>query len=771
MRPGRAMRQGSVGLRSALVAFAFLMTAFAPARGADVTVENLRVGFVSNTANNLFKIGTWTPVWVQLKGGSERFAGDLEIEVPDDEGTPTFFRLKIDVAAGETQRVVTYARPGTRDPNFVLRLYDQDGRRRGRDIDGSQLAQLSPLGAEESLILTLGKPQGVDQVPALPGFSSDKSISGQEVTVARAEVGTGVNASLPGRWYGFDAAASIVVDTNDKDLMEALAVRGQALVDWVARGGHVIVAVNANWQSVRDSVLGPILPALPNGQVRLNSLDLKTLDVFAAATKSISTPDAPPVLVTKLEDVEKRGGKILSAAADVPLVVRGSYGFGRVTLVALDVDQKPFTEWPDRAQFWVRAVDLRRQNGNLASANLPGAGRTMYQSGVSDLVTQLKNALEQFPGVRLIPFGWVAFFIFLYILLIGPGDYFFLKKVVKRMELTWITFPVIVVTVSLAAYYAAYLVKGRELIVNKVDVVDVDQASGMARGTSFVNLFSPQNRDYDIAFTPRTLAQFGEQSTPADPKDKTAGAALLVARGSEPPRLPPSTDVLVSWQGVPESGFGGMGQTGRISFAGGGYRSLPTGFSTALEGVRIPIWSTKLLSSRWYGPSSKMAESDLIPVGVDRLSGTVTNTLAVAMNDTILAFGKHVYQLGTISPGETITVELKPDRQLSPFLKSRMESLSPNNTGTGGQIARADLMLGIMFHDSQSTTGTERTLASNPLHYLDLTGQLALDRPMLVSRVDAPAATLILGNAPGTPKVEQTTMLRVILPLRKPPGA
>ncbi len=768
MHPGRDMRRTHIRILHALAALAFLTAASQQARAADISVENLRVGFVNNTSNNLFKIGTWTPVWVQLKGGSERFSGQIEIEVPDDEGTPTFFRQTVDVAAGETVRVVTYARPGTRDPNFVIRLYDDRGKKHGRDVDGSQVAQLTTIGAEETLVLTLGKPAGVDQIPSLPGFATDKTISGQELSVARAEVGNGQNASLPGRWYGFDAAGAVIVDTNDKDLMEALAVRGQALVDWVARGGHVVVAVNANWQATRDSVLAPILPAVPNGQVRLNSIDLKALDVFAAATKSISSPEALPVQVAKLEDVEKRGGKILSAASDVPLVVRGSHGFGRVTLVALDVDQKPFADWADRAQFWVRAIDFRRLGTN-GGVTVPGNTRRMFQTGVSDLATQLRQALEQFPGVKLIPFGWVAFFIFLYILLIGPGDYFFLKKVVKRMELTWITFPLIVVTVSLMAYYAAYLVKGRELIINKVDVVDVDQAMGVARGTSFINLFSPQNRDYDISVIPRGLTSEAG-SIAVDPKDKSGGAAMLVSKGSEPPRPPAGTDVLVSWLGVPESGFGGMGQTGRISFAGGGYRSLPVGGSSALEGVRIPIWSTKLISSRWYGPSANMADSDLIPVGIDRLSGTVTNTLSVPMNDAIIAFGKHVYQLGTIAAGETIRVELKQDRQLSPFLQSRMESFSPKNAGNGAKIARADLMLAIMFHDSQSTTSTERPLASNPLHYLDLTGQLTLDRPMLVSRVDLPAATVVLGNAPAMPKVEQTTMLRLILPLGKSPA-
>ena len=151
--------------------------------------------------------------------------------------------------------------------------------------------------------------------------------------------------------------------------------------------------------------------------------------------------------------------------SNLPLVVRGTHGFGRVTLIALDVDQKPFSDWVDRSLFWVRAIDLKRPRGDQdgGGPNM-GGGPRFYQYGVSDLSSQLRVALEQFPGVKLIPFGWVAFFIFLYILLIGPGDYFFLKKVLKRMELTWITFPTIVVTVSLVAYYAAYILKGNDLL-------------------------------------------------------------------------------------------------------------------------------------------------------------------------------------------------------------------------------------------------------------------------------------------------------------------
>jgi hypothetical protein len=74
-------------------------------------------------------------------------------------------------------------------------------------------------------------------------------------------------------------------------------------------------------------------------------------------------------------------------------------------------------------------------------------------------------------------------------------------------------------------------------------------------------------------------------------------------------------------------------------------------------------------------------------------------------------------------------------------------------------------MLGAMFHDSQSSISSERTLANDPLGDLDLTGQLALSRPMLVARIKRPGAQLIIDNAPSTPKIEQLTLVRIILPL------
>src|SRR5207253_11441852 len=100
----------------------------------------------------------------------------------------------------------------------------------------------------------------------------------------------------------------------------------------------------------------------------------------------------------------------------------------------------------------------------------------------------------------------------------------------------------------------------------------------------------------------------------------------------------------------------------------------PPGGSEKLEGVRIPIWSTKLLSGRWFGPAPALVESDLIPAGTDRLVGTVTNRMDVPLEDAIVAYGKHVYQLGRIAPGASVRVELSQDRQLSGLLNSQAKN-------------------------------------------------------------------------------------------------
>ena len=134
-----------------------------------------------------------------------------------------------------------------------------------------------------------------------------------------------------------------------------------------------------------------------------------------------------------------------------PLVVQGPYGLGRVTLVAFDPDQRPMRGWKGEENFWDQL--LRGSGPGLATTQmnpLGGFGGRYGGDQADEALQSYVNRLDQFEGVPVISFGWVALFILLYILVVGPLDYLFLKKVVKRLELTWITFPTVVLAVSAA---------------------------------------------------------------------------------------------------------------------------------------------------------------------------------------------------------------------------------------------------------------------------------------------------------------------------------
>ncbi|MFO0887640.1 MAG: hypothetical protein U0790_00690 [Isosphaeraceae bacterium] len=382
----------------------------------------------------------------------------------------------------------------------------------------------------------------MDEIPKLPGFSNEN-----RPTATLAVVTPVLASALPGAWYGYDAVDVLVIDTNAREAMRDLPQRAEGLRQWLRNGGHLVVAIGSNWQEVNDSPLREFLPAVPNGRIPLR--DLGAIEAFAGAeNKPLTSPDDPAVQVTKLELVPARGGRGLDATSTGPILARGHYGFGRVTVVGLDVDTKPFADWPLKAQFWARVLDLKASDSQL----IANANAAFNQQTVGDLATLLHSNLEAFEGVKLVPFGWVAFFVFLYILLIGPGDYFFLKKVVKRMELTWITFPAIVAIVSLLAYVAAYAVKGTEMKVNKVDLVDLDQADGLLRGATWFTLFSPQNRDYSIGLDPLALDRDPAAKTATDSPGQQAAAGSIEA------------EELTSWFGTPEANVGGISGSGRM---------------------------------------------------------------------------------------------------------------------------------------------------------------------------------------------------------------
>src|SRR5205085_1694053 len=218
----------------------------------------------------------------------------------------------------------------------------------------------------------------------------------------------------------------------------------------------------------------------------------------------------------------------------------------RVTVLAFDVDTKPVRGWAGESAFWEQLIQRSGPRLAVGRGGPQFAMRGYGSEEVDETLTGLVNRLEQFEGVPVISFGWVALFILLYILVVGPLDYLFLKKVFKRLELTWVTFPAVVLAISLIAYFTAYAIKGRDLKINKLDLVDLDLRSDLGEdlrprqaqvyGRSWFTILSPRIQNYTIGVEPvfPRLVDGAAKETPA---------------------------ALVTWLGRPETA--GMGASGR----------------------------------------------------------------------------------------------------------------------------------------------------------------------------------------------------------------
>ena len=281
------------------------------------------------------------------------------------------------------------------------------------------------------------------------------------------------------------------------------------------------------------------------------------------------------------------------------------------------------------------------------------------------------------------------------------GDYFLVKKVLRRMELTWITFPLWVVLVSAGAYALAMYTKGDDLRLNQIDLVDVDVASGSARGTSWLNVFSPQSEAFDL-----TVASH-----------EPSGAAA------------PDAQRLLAWLGSAEGDSG----AGSSSLFAGRYDFSP-GLDELLH-VPIQVWSTKSFLDR----SSYRATRCRSPISSSGLKacprGPMRNDLGIELSQCMLLSGSWAYLLGDL--------KARRDRAAETGRPARPRARAPPSGATARCLSTRRSRSGrgrdehVAADDVLQSRPARRALtgqSNSSQEFVDLSDLLGLDRAILVGQ-------------------------------------
>lgn len=696
-----------------------------------VAISRVRVGFAGH-----FRVGFWTPVEVTLKGGGEPVAGKLSLSTVDGDGLRCeMLSRQVEVPAASEVRLTACVKFGSARGNLTIALVNGDSVLAERTIaagtSNEDVEYHGGFASTEGMTVSLGDPIGLEEAFAR---KRDRAERINLVSLAGFE-------HLPDDWLGYEGVDQLVIGPGSSglDAAQASSPRFKALDRWLTEGGRLVLALGAD--SVKrlsgDQPLSRFLPGTLQGTANLTRTT--SLEMFGGtyggAPLRWQRGTRRALAAARLTDV--RGRAVLSEG-DFPLIVRAGYTFGQVTFTAIDFTQPPLVDWAGR-NLAVRRLLGERTKGEQDDAEQ--ASPAAVHLGLVDLSGQLRSTLDQFQGVSLAPFWAVAALAVVYIALVGPLDFLLLKTVFRRMEWTWVTFPLIVLLFCGGAAWAAHRLKGGRLLVNQIDLVDVDLASGRVRGTTWFNLFSPATTTYDLSLKPRVPGQH-------------AGAS----------------ETILSWYGLPGDVLGGMEQ--QVSAPSGVARSYRVSASEGtMEDVPVPVWSSKSFVGRWQTEIDAGIESKLKAGRDEVVEGTLTNRLGGPLKDCMLVSGRWAWQFDELPPGVPVRVRSGEQRDLFALLKD-FKYIRERDRETPIQVATPydqasfnvrSILQQMMFYDGvngRSYTG----LLNRYQSYVDLSDHLDLGQVILWGAADRPASELKPeGAGVAAPDVKQTTFYRFLI--------
>jgi hypothetical protein len=704
-----------------------------PAPGESPEITAVRVGF-----DGSYKAGVWTPVTIGLSRGASAPGATVTVTVPDGDGVPSRVSAPIPVVEGPTE-VALFVRFGRVESDMTVELAaggEVATRREFRASETSGSDRFPPaIAAHRSMFLVVGADMlGADQAADALQLDAEDRI---------ALVHLPDCSRLPAKWYGYEGVDLMVVSAGSRTMVELTEEQAGALDEWIALGGRLVLCVGQQAGEVlaEGSRIARFVPGRFESVVSLRQTG--GLETFVGSSVPIPAAEGQRRAVLpacRLAEVE---GVVEASEADLPLLVRSPRGFGQIILFAADLDRGLLTGWKDRPRLAAKVLGLPAEYVEQAR----DVGGAMHL-GFNDLAGQLRGALDQFEGVRVVAFSAVVGLIVLYLLLIGPIDYFFLNKVLRRMQWTWLTFPAIVIVFSAGAYLLTYKMKGDEVRLRQAVLIDVDAASGRLRGTSWASLFSPRVDSFDLS----VRSEYPGRADAYQPQP------------------------LVSWFGLPGKALGGMDPRAANPVVWTeSYDFAPE--LEVMEGVPVPAWSSKSLTARWTSlgspcPEAKLTDDNLTPLG------TIKNTFDFPLQNCFLVYRRWAYNLGTLEPGQVIQIDPMLKRsELKTLLTGRKivftekrdkfyEETTPYDQAS---VNPTYVLRAMMFYEEAGGKRYTR-FANGYQRFVDFSELLKTNRAVLVAEGPrrCPGVQWLRGDAPLAPEEsERVTVYRFVYPIEE----
>jgi hypothetical protein len=575
--------------------------------------------------------GSWFPLVCEIKNEGAPFIGTVEITPANNN--PGFTRREVvELPTGTLKRLSIPVFASSSYSRWDVRLSDERGRLRKEQTG---LAPRRLIGADTPMLGAM--PRSASGTPSLRPVLPRQT----ELQPGSARMMPLIFPDNPLVLEGLSA-----VYLNSEKASDLRVTQVNALLAWLNAGGHLIVGVEqvadvgaAQWlKNIFPCDLKELKPLArhPEFQEWLQGATWSTRILTNAAPRrgpallqrrygvmpgaqgnrpvpqppSAQQPAEPPgenplrdlvddftfeAAEMQVATATVRDGVVRVAAGDTPLIVTAARGRGRVTALLFSPEREPFRSWKNLPTFWAKLVEV--------PATWYASGDFNQQGGWgSDGVF---GAMIESRQVHKLPIEWLLLLLVIYLVVIGPLDQFWLKKIGRPM-LTWITFPTYVVCFSLLIYFIGYKLRAGESEWNELHIVDVLQNGERAelRGRTYASVYSPVNQRYALESQQKVAAFRGEFV-----------------------------------------GMWGGGQSGERATV------WQNGDSFKAE-IFVPVWTSQLFVSDWWQSAALPLAATVQPQG-DGWLVTVENRSDQKLGRVQIVIGTELFVIGELRAGET----------------------------------------------------------------------------------------------------------------------
>jgi hypothetical protein len=575
---GQGLRIASRIPLACLLATVCLFTAGLPASASsDPLTITAQYGY-----NNIVKAGQWMPVQVNVTNNGAAFDGTLQIATPGGlpgKGGPSasgavLYQTPLSLAAGASKRLRTYV------------VQDQPAAITVQVVQSGRVVISRPASAGNVLSVLVGVVS--DQAATLSALASSSPL-GLTVGVVHLAAADLSNSAVVLRAFDLIAIDDFSTDT-------LTAGQRAALVDYVTNGGALLLGTGSSWHKTVAGLPPEIVPM----QIASSGLIVASKTLAGAFALDIVTGTVAP------------GATAWLAEGSQPLIVEKPVGEGFVTLAAFDWGQDPIASWPGTPAL-LRQVLVRSAPGLEASSNngaFFGPGVSVAARGGS-----VSQVLGNLPSLSLPTWWLIGALILLYVLLVGPINYFVLRAL-NRRALAWLTIPAIVLVASGGAYGASVATKGRSVQANEVSILHMTQDSDRAYAEVYTGILTPTRGDYHVGI------------------------------GGSRPMISPIYNY-----SAPTANTG----------------SVTMSVDTTDDGITLPGMTAFTL--RGFATEDFVAAPSLVVQAQllnGQVVGTVNNTSTTAFTDGVVIAGNSFQKFGALAPGVSAAFQLTPSIA-SPF--------------------------------------------------------------------------------------------------------